>query len=116
MKKEAPEYKLQCLANYWFKREYPQYIFASTHNESAYRAKDKYERSGMYKGIPDVFLIIDNEVLFVEFKAPKPHTSRISEDQKATEQKIKRLLGDDKHLYCYSIDEFKDFVNQHTNK
>lgn len=112
-RKQHPEAELQHSAMVWFYGQYPDYCFISTHNESAYRAKEKYKYAGLYIGVADVIIIIPNKVLFIEFKAPKPHTSHISREQKDFEHKVKWLIDEECHLYCYDLNQFKDFINYH---
>lgn len=114
-KKEHPEADLQHKAMEWFYSQYPDYCFISTHNESAYKSKEKYKYTGLYIGVADVIIIIPNKVLFIEFKAPKPHTSHISREQKDFEHKVKWLISNDSHLYCYDLETFKEFITQNIN-
>lgn len=112
-KKQHPEATLQSRAMAWFYKNFPDCMFISTHNESAYKAKEKYKRTGLYIGVADVICIMQGKVLFIEFKAPKPHSSYVSREQKDFENKVKWLIGEDCHLYCYSLEQFQDFINSH---
>ena len=83
-------------------------LFVSSHNESAYKRKDYFIKSGLVTGFPDVTVILPNsKILFVEFKAPKPHTARLSLEQRQIGEKLNKLgfnyyvirdLGDFKKL------------------
>lgn len=100
-----PEYDLQCQCKQLFYLLCRDGLFVSSHNESAYKRKDYFIKSGLVTGFPDVTLLLPNStILFIEFKAPKPHTARLSLEQKQIGERLKKL-----GFNYYVIRDLEDF-------
>lgn len=112
-KREYPERDLQCQCYEWFHHKYPNLIFFQIPNEATARRSIYYAQMGTCSGFPDCGIVFPNEVVFIEFKAPKPYRSHVKKEQKEIGDKIRFLLGADKHYFCYSFDEFKEIIEQH---
>lgn len=109
MNQGHPEYDLQCQCKQLFYLLCRDGLFVSSHNESAYKRKDYFIKSGLVTGFPDVMLLLPNsKILFVEFKAPKPHTSRLSLEQKQIGERLNKLGFN--YYVIRDLDNFKKLV------
>ena len=100
------EYDIQCSCLNWFRETYPQYIMFSVPNESCYRRKQYFEKSGMLKGVSDTIVILPNKVVFIEFKSSKSYQRP---EQRDFENKVS-ILGFSYYV-CRSLEQFKDIIS-----
>jgi hypothetical protein len=84
-KRNEPEYLLQCECVEWFNENRPNWILFSVPNEAAFSRKDKFKKSGMLNGAPDLVVTTDKEIFFIELKSA---VGSCSEDQKKLHEKI----------------------------
>jgi len=76
---------------------------------------------GYMKGSPDLTVLTENDVFFVEFK--RPATYKLNKQGKMVQDKGKGALSDEqkefqrycertgrKYLVCYSLDEFMEYT------
>lgn len=76
------EHNEQVMLINWFKMQYKQYIiFAIPNggNRNVFEAK-KLKDEGVLAGIPDLQIIADNKVIFVEMKTRKGKLSKVQKD------------------------------------
>lgn len=87
----------------WFKVEYPQYIISHTPNGGYRNSREAaiFKREGVLAGFPDLTIIANSAVLFVEVKTK---TGRQSELQKDFQTKVERLGFP--YVICRSLQEF----------
>ena len=87
----------------WFKVEYPQYIISHTPNGGYRNSREAaiFKREGVLAGFPDLTIIANSVVLFVEVKAK---TGRQSELQKDFQIKVEQLGFP--YVICRSLQEF----------
>lgn len=109
-KKLKPEYILQCQCVAWFKRTYPNYIIFSVPNESTHRQSTYYAKSGVLKGVSDTVVLLNDKVLFIEFKSPKGYQRP---EQKAFQSKIESL--NQKYYICRNLEDFQAIINNELN-
>lgn len=109
-----PEYDLQCQCKQLFYLLCRDGLFVSSHNESAYKRKDYFIKSGLVTGFPDVTLLLPNsKIVFIEFKAPKPHTARLSLEQKQIGERLKKLGFE--YYVIRDFDEFQTLIKEKLN-
>lgn len=105
------EHLIQVSCINWFKREYPNYLIFSIPN-GEFRHKTvalRLKAEGLTAGIPDLCVITDKKILWVELKAEK---GRLSIHQKEVQKKMQEL---NQEVYtCFSFDEFKDLLQKVT--
>lgn len=66
--KQTSEYEVQKTFVSWFKLTYPDYIIFSVVNEGIRHNGNKLVDSGLLKGITDLVVVTDKQVIFLEMK------------------------------------------------
>lgn len=104
-KRGHSEYDLQCKCVEWFRHCYPDFIIYSVPNEACFRAKTKYEKSGLLSGVADLMVVLPNVVLWIEMKS---ENGRQRKEQKDFQKKIETLGY--RYYLCRTLDNFKDII------
>jgi hypothetical protein len=104
MKHEESRIQKMCVK--WFRLQFPDYVIhhSSNHKLSIQQATND-KLLGFTAGYPDLTIILNNKVLFIEVKALK---GTQSEKQKAIETKLKNLGHD--YFIVRSFEEFMEIV------
>jgi len=102
-KRGEPEYELQCECVEWFNQNRQDWIMFSVPNESTYKRKEKFKKSGMLSGAPDLVIIKPNETFFIELKSS---AGRCSAEQKALHIKIDSL-----NQKVYTVRTLQNFIH-----
>jgi len=104
------EEKIQSECYKWFWNTYifhRQMLFHVDNNSYNAIIGAKKKALGVCKGVSDMILVLDKNVLFIEFKAP-------GETQKPEQKTFEIKVTQRGHLYMVveSVQEFKDLINQ----
>jgi hypothetical protein len=95
----------------WFTLQYPDYVIHHSSNHKLSKQQGANDKLlGFTAGYPDLTIILNNKILFIEVKAAKGTQSK---EQKAIETKIKKLGHD--YFIVRSFDEFIDIVRTTIN-
>jgi hypothetical protein len=93
----------------WFRMQYPTYMILSIPNGGSRNAMEaaNMRKEGILAGAPDLLIIAERAVLFVEMKSPK---GKQQMTQKEFQKNVERLG----HIYkvCHSLMEFKFTVER----
>lgn len=107
----SSEHLIQVSCINWFKREYPKYLIFSIPN-GEFRHKTvalRLKAEGLLSGIPDLCVITNDKLFWIEMKAEK---GRLSNSQKEVQKKMQEL---NQEVYtCFSFEEFKDLLQKVT--
>ena len=101
------ESKIQQACVNWFRLQYPQYLIFSIPNGGSRNVIEavRLKKEGALAGIPDLCIITDKKVFFVEMKDGK---KKPSPTQVEIHAKLKALAIE---IYvCGSFDEFRETV------
>lgn len=108
----SSEHLIQVSCVNWFKREYPNYlIFSIPNGELRHKTVAiRLKAEGLLSGVPDLCIITDKKLLWIELKAEK---GRLSTNQKEVQKKLQEL---NQEVYtCYSFDDFKNLLQKVTS-
>lgn len=86
---QTSEYEVQKTFVSWFKLTYPDYIIFSVVNEGIRHNGNKLVDSGLLKGITDLVIVTDKQVVFLEMKKIG---GKLSAEQVKVHKKLE-LLG-----------------------
>jgi hypothetical protein len=90
----------------WFTLQYPDYVIHHSSNHKLSKQQGANDKLlGFTAGYPDLTIILNNKVLFIEVKAPK---GKESNKQQEIKNKL-RNLGHD-YFIVRSLDEFMEIV------
>lgn len=103
--RNTPEADLQQECIRWFRKTHPEMIVAAVPNEACARGIEKWVSMGLQIGIPDVYIVGANRVVWVEFKSA---IGRKSPQQKEVHEKLAGL-GHEVHT-CRTLAHFKVIV------
>ena len=106
------EHLIQVSCINWFKREYPNYlIFSIPNGELRHKTVAiRLKAEGLLSRIPDICIITDKKVIWVELKTAK---GRLLINQKEVQKKLQEL---NQEVYtCFRFDEFIDLLQKVTS-
>jgi len=113
MKHVEDDLQMNCV--FWFKLQYPEYLIHHSPNGGKRNAREaaRFKKMGTLSGFPDIIIPVARKgyhALFIELKAEK---NRLTQSQMLV---INQLISEGyKCEVCYSLEQFRDIVNDYFN-
>lgn len=105
-KPKEKECDIQSACITWFRKNINDGIIFSVPNEACYKRKSYFEKLGLLSGVSDTVVILNDKVIFIEFKAPKCYQRP---EQRLFEDKIIALGF--QYYVVHSVEEFINIIN-----